>query len=155
MNAIYMWKALKLANKVGHVMVATASAQGTPHIASALRITAIGGGRLAVQEWFCPGTVSNLEENRKVAIVVWEASTDQGYQLLGEVERARETAMLNGHDVALEKRHPVAQVQRQLVVLIHSVQSFSLAPHSDLEEWPAEGDPAAAAASSFPVRQLW
>ncbi|MGE5310631.1 MAG: hypothetical protein ACM3MN_02715 [Nitrospirota bacterium] len=56
-------QALALAETVKTVLVATADSDGCPHVAAAGKIEALPDGRVAVSEWFCPGTVSNLEKN--------------------------------------------------------------------------------------------
>ena len=88
----------------------------------------------AVAAWFCPGTVVNLEHNSKISLVVWDAAADTGYQLIGNVEKVDETAMLDGYLPEMESTGPSPQVERQLFVKVDKVIGFSHAPHSDLEE---------------------
>ncbi len=63
-------KAVELAAKVGHVFIATSDADGWPHLAAARTLALREDGRIAVSEWFCPGTMSNLQSNRHVSVVV-------------------------------------------------------------------------------------
>jgi hypothetical protein len=128
-------EAIDLARKVGHVFVATSDLTGLPHIASASSLALAPDGRVAVAEWFCPGTMRNLGQNRRVAIVVWDAACDVGYQLLGEVEQVNELAMMDGYAPGKENNLPLMpQVERELLTHIDKVLVFSHAPHSDVEE---------------------
>ena len=126
--------AVTLGQKLGHVFVATADSKGLPHVAAAGRISLGADGLLAVAAWFCPGTVVNLEHNTKITLVVWDAVADTGYQLLGNVEKIEETAMMDGYIPEMESTGPSPQVERQLLVKVNKVMAFSHAPHSDLEE---------------------
>ena len=126
--------AIILGQKLGHVFVATADSKGLPHVAAAGRLSLGTDGLLTVAAWFCPGTVVNLEHNTKVSLVVWDAAADTGYQLLGNVEKVEETAMLDGYFPEMESTGPSPQVERQLFVKVDKVIGFSHAPHNDLEE---------------------
>jgi len=126
--------AIILGQKLGHVFVATADSKGLPHVAAAGRLSLGTDGLLTVAAWFCPGTVVNLEHNTKVSLVVWDAAADTGYQLLGNVEKVEETAMLDGYLPEMESTGPSPQVERQLFVKVDKVIGFSHAPHNDLEE---------------------
>ncbi len=87
-----------------------------------------------MSSWFCPGTVTNLERNRRISLVVWDAAEDTGYQLVGEVEKVEESAFLNGYAPEVEGSSPSPQVERRLLVRVDKVIGFSHAPHSDVEE---------------------
>ena len=126
--------AIKLAEKLGHVFVATADAGGMPHLAAAAQIRSASEGRVAVSAWFCPGTVANLEQNRRISLVVWDPLSDRGYQLLGEVVQVEEASIMNGFSPEAEKRSSIPQIERRLMVQVTRILSFSHAPHSDLEE---------------------
>ena len=126
--------AVILSQKLGHVFVATADSKGLPQVAAAGRLSLGTDGLLTVAAWFCPGTVVNLEHNTKISLVVWDAAADTGYQLLGNVEKVEETAMLDGYIPEMESTGPSPQVERQVFVKVDKVIGFSHAPHSDLEE---------------------
>ena len=134
MNENALTKAAALARKVGSILVATADRGGLPHLAAAGRLGEAGDGRLSVAAWFCPGTVRNIQENRRISLVVWDPASDTGYQLLGMVEKVRELAMLNGYIPGQEGKPQPPQVERELLVRVQRVLAFSRAPHSDLEE---------------------
>ncbi len=135
MNPETLMKAARLAEKVRYALIATADARGWPHIAAAGRVNIVPeNNHLAVAEWFCLGTLANLSANQKVAIVVWDVTTDTGYQFIGEVEEIKDLSMLDGFAPRQEEKHPPPQVERQLLVHIDRVLEFRRATHSDSEE---------------------
>jgi hypothetical protein len=135
MNAETLKKAVILAKKVGRVFVATADPKGLPHIAIAGRITLISDdGRVAVEAWFCPGTVDNLLRNQKTALVIWDPSVDNGYQLLGETEKVEDTAIMDGYAPRSEDKPPLPQVERRLLIRVDKIIGFKHSPHTDQEE---------------------
>jgi hypothetical protein len=134
MNESTLRKVVALARKTGSVLVATADSGGLPHLAAAGRLGEAGDGRLSVAAWFCPGTVQNVQENRRISLVVWDHGVDSGYQILGEVEKVRELAMLDGYIPGQEGKPQPPQVERELLVRVDRILAFSRAPHSDVEE---------------------
>ena len=123
-----------LSGKLGHVFVMTADASGLPHMAAAGKIKLTPDGQVEVTSWFCPGTVDNLAVNKSVALVVWDAKTDTGYQLLGNCEKVQELHMLNGYAPEIESKTPVPQVERKLTVKVDRIVDFRHAPHTDTEK---------------------
>jgi hypothetical protein len=89
---------------------------------------------VAVSEWFCPGTLENLDQNRLVSLVIWDPATDTGYQLLGEVEKMKAEATVNGYAPELEKKAPMPQAEWKIIVRVEKIIDFTHAPHSDVEE---------------------
>jgi hypothetical protein len=65
---------------------------------------------------------------------VWDASVDKGYQLLGQVEKVEEIAMMNGYSPEIDETIVMPQAENRLLVRVDKVIAFSHAPHSDLEE---------------------
>jgi hypothetical protein len=122
---------LDLAEKVPRTYVATADRAGLPHLASGRGFALTSGGRVLLTEWFCPKTLENLEQNPRVALVVWDPEADTGYQLLGEVERIRDLSILDGYLPQAEERRRVPQVERELLIRVERVLIFSEAPHQD------------------------
>ena len=122
--------AVELAEKLEHVFVATADSSGMPHVAAAAKLNQTSKDHVAVTAWFCPGTVANLSENRRISMVVWDAPSDKGYQLLGLVEKIEEIAMMNGYSPEADKYPPMPQVENRLLVRVDKVIVFSHAPHS-------------------------
>jgi hypothetical protein len=127
-------EAVNLAEKAGHVLIATADERGMPHVTAAARIALAGEETVAVTEWFCPGTVANLQKNRSVSIVVWEGKPDNGFQLLGRLEKVEDVGVLDGYAPGREDQHPMPQVEKQLLVKVEKILDFRLGPHSDVEE---------------------
>jgi general stress protein 26 len=125
--------AVVLGEKIQNIFVATADAEGLPHVAAAGRISSTSAGYVAVSAWFCPGTVMNIQKNRRVALVVWDAAADIGYQILGVVEKVEDQAMLDGYSAEMEESTQPPQVERQLLVHVEKVIHFSHAPHNDAE----------------------
>ncbi len=127
-------KAIQLAESVGYVLVATSDADGWPHVAAARRIQARKDSRIDVTEWFCPGTMSNLQKNPHVSVVVWDARTDSGYQLLGEMQQMTDFGMIDGYMPNMERKWPMPQIESQLVIQVAKVTDFKRAPHTDIPE---------------------
>ena len=130
MNEEMIKEAVSLADEVGYVFVATADEDGLPHMASAGKLTLDSQRHLVLAEWFCPRTVSNVKENHQISLVVWDADEDTGYQLLGDVQDLREVAVLDGYAPEEEGTH-LPQVERELLIEVHQVLSFSQGPHTD------------------------
>jgi hypothetical protein len=116
MNSEILKKAVRLGEELEHVFVATADTAGLPNVAVAGKIGLEPEDRVAVMEWFCPATVTNLEANRSIGLIVWDQNSDMGYQLLGECEKVEELGMMNGYSPSLEDQKPLPQVERKLIV---------------------------------------
>jgi len=131
MNQELIDEAVKMGTRVGYVLVATCDDKGLPHLAASRRIEAEPGGHVAVSEWFCPGTLSNLSENPQISVVVWDPASDRGYQLTGKSIAVEDTAMLDGYSPTMETAPP--QVERKIRIRVGKIMDFSHAPHSDEE----------------------
>ena len=86
---------------------------------------------MLVSEWFCPGTLENLQDDPKISIVAWDPEKDEGYQVIGTVEEVREVAVMDGFTPAVEKVESMPQVERELIIKVERILEFSLAPHTD------------------------
>jgi uncharacterized protein len=73
-----------LAGKVG--WVGTASASGMPNIALKGSLRVLDGEHLLFADLFSKKTRANLEENPKVAVMVTDAETHEGYLFKGTAE---------------------------------------------------------------------
>lgn len=122
---------VEMGNRVGCFLIATADNEGTPHIASARRAELLAGDRFAVTEWFCPGTIANLQTNPRLSVVAWDSTTDIGYQVIGESAEIKDVAMLDGFEADRDEPAPVPQVERRLLVSAEAVLEFKQRPHSD------------------------
>ncbi len=127
-------KAMELAEQGGRVMVATADADGEPHLATAGKVARRGANTVALDEWFCPRTMQNVAVNPRVSVVVWDPRNGDGMQLVGRVAEVEDLAVMNGYDPRVEPAEPLPQVQRELRVRVDEVLHFSRGPHSDVQE---------------------
>ncbi len=134
MNLATLRRAARLSEEVGHAFIATASPAGWPHVVTAGRLGLTHEGHVTVTEWFCPGTMLNLQSNPRVAVVVWDAATDAGYQMLGELEGMKDMGILDGYSVDADGESPLPQVQRQLLIHVDRIIEFRRAPHADVEQ---------------------
>ena len=131
MDTEILARSVKLAESVRHLFVATVNEQGTPHLATAERITLEDRDRVAVTAWFCPQTAENVQSNPAVSVAVWDSDRDLGFQLVGKVERVVDLAMLDGF--IPEETAVSPQIERKLVIRVLHILNFSHAPHSDTE----------------------
>jgi hypothetical protein len=127
-------KAVKLGDQLGHIFVATADADGLPHVAASGKISVENESWVGVSEWFCPGTLSNLRDNPRMALVVWDAKNDIGFQILGACERVDEISTMGGFSTDVVNDKVLPQVERKILLRVDKIIRFSHAPHSDLEE---------------------
>lgn len=125
-------KAVDMANRVGYALVATSDRNGLAHVAASRRVEADPGSYIAVSEWFCPGTLANLNENPLISVVVWDPASDAGYQLTGKSEAVEDAAMMDGYAPGMEEAPP--QVERKIRIRVDRITDFSHAPHSDQEK---------------------
>lgn len=134
MNPQHLTEAVALAGRIGHVFIATADPSGQAHLTAARRMSLGPDKQVAVSDWLCPRTVENLQQNRLVSLVAWDPATDHGFQLLGKLQDLRNLEMMDGYTPELEKKGPIPQVDRELVVRVDQILEFKIAPHSDVEE---------------------
>ena len=134
MNRTVLEDAAKLCDKTGHVFVATVNAEAVPHVTAAEMLEVMADDSVEITEWFCPVTVSNLQVNRSISVVVWDPDSDMGYQLLGNMERLYDEAVVDGYSHEFDIDIPMPQVERRITICVEKVLDFSVAPHSDVEE---------------------
>ncbi len=124
-------EAVDLGKRMKHVYVATADSSGFPHLATAGSIEMVSDDQIAVEEWFCPCTAKNVRENPLVSVVSWDSANDVGFQILGNVEKTEEIAIMNGFSPEIEKGPQMPQSESRLLVRVREVLAFSRRPHSD------------------------
>jgi hypothetical protein len=128
-------KAAVLAEKGAFLFVTTAASDGYPHVAPAARLQLDPNKEgVAIDAWFCPGTLENLKENKKVDLVVWDATLDEGYQLMGKCQGVEDLAVLNGYDASLPEKTGLPQVERRIQIRVEKVLPFQRGSHTDQEE---------------------
>ena len=125
-------KVKKLVEKVRTVYLASSNKEGAPHIAASDGMAFFDGDRVIFKAWFCLRTVQNLQENPKLSLAVLDSKTQEGYQLLGEVEQIEKGAILNGYVPEKEKEwggYP--QAEHQLLIRIRKISHLTSGAHSD------------------------
>jgi uncharacterized protein len=133
MNIETLKDAAQLAERLQRVFVLTADADGIPHMAAAGAMKLADGNCVQVSEWFCPGTITNMDVNPRVSLVVWDAEADCGFQLIGSSENIEDLAIVDGGPLPGEGEPRVPQVERRVTVRVNRILSFRQAPHSDLD----------------------
>jgi predicted pyridoxine 5'-phosphate oxidase superfamily flavin-nucleotide-binding protein len=111
--------------------VASADDRGQPHLAVSKLIRILDAEHVTFTAWFCPQTAENVAKNPKVAVSVWDATHDHGYQLAGDVTNATVTAMLDGWSGPEREFGPIPQEERRLTVRVDSVMELKSGVHTD------------------------
>jgi hypothetical protein len=128
-------KAAVLAEKGAFLFVTTAASDGYPHVAPAARLHLDPDKeRIEVDAWFCPRTMENLKGNKEVDLVVWDATLDEGYQLMGKCRGVEDLVVLNGYDASLSEKTGLPQVERRIRIRVEKVLPFQRGSHTDQEE---------------------
>jgi len=111
--------------------VASADAEGRPHVALGSGIKVLDGEHLLFENWFCQTTLRNVEQNQRVAVAVMAPESVSGYQFIGSVVHGFDVAMLDGYTPGTL---PVSDLQAltRLVVRVEEVLAFCSGIHSDL-----------------------
>ncbi|MBI4335452.1 MAG: hypothetical protein HY589_02230 [Candidatus Omnitrophica bacterium] len=126
-------RAEALAKEVKYFFLVTSNSQGQHHIACIKDFEILSQQSVAVKAWFCPVSMVNLEENRALALFMHNADMDSGYQLVGELLRADDIAVLDGYARKEEEARCFPQAQKRLVIQIDKVMEFTRAAHADKE----------------------
>lgn len=132
MKKAMLEKVRKLVQEVGVVYVATSDREGVPHIAAAEGMSFAKEDRIVFKAWFCLKTVENLGQNPRLSLAILHPETGQGYQILGEIERIEQGAVLDGYRPGEDtKWRGYPQAEHQLFIRIEKVSSLNPGPHSD------------------------
>lgn len=113
----------------GRAFVASADADGQPHLAVGQELKVPDEDHVVFEAWFCPKTLENVADNPLVAVVVLESSSGIGYQLAGRVEETAEVGILDGF--VPEEKSGMPQVESRLIIRILSLMEFSQGAHND------------------------
>ncbi len=124
-------QAIALGKKVEHFFIAVVDGKGVPYVNSARQIEQEADHQFAIEEWICPLTVTNLSENPKLAVLIWDPATDDGYEILGEVLMFEGQAFLNGFAPEVEENAYLPQVRRRLIIRAERITAFSHALRCD------------------------
>jgi uncharacterized protein len=120
----------RFAEEVGHAFVATSDAKGNPHLAAGRGVALAEPNLLVFEAWVCLTTLRNLQENPRIAVAIADPATGRGYQFAGRVEKAEDTAVLNGYLPGGEPSG-MPQVQWRLEIRVEHVMAFTADAHSD------------------------
>lgn len=118
------------AASLGHAFVASTDSEGNPHLAAGRDLRFPEATRLVFEAWFCATTLRNIQVNPRIAVAIADPTTGKGYQFLARVEKAEETALLDGYAPELEPLE-LPQAQWRLEARIEQVLAFSAEAHSD------------------------
>ena len=111
--------------------VASADDRGQPHLAVSKLIRILDAEHVAFTAWFCPQTAENVAKNPKVAVSVWDAAHDHGYQLVGEVTNATVTATLDSWPGPEREYGPIPQEERRLTIRVQAAMELKSGTHTD------------------------
>lgn len=118
-----------------YAIVASTDSLGHPHLAAGSDLKVPDPHHLVLEAWFCVTTLQNVTANPRVAVIITDPVSCNGYQLLGRVERNEGIAMIDGY--APEAEAPgTPQVESRLEVRIDTLMAFSAGVHSDLPMEP-------------------
>jgi tRNA G37 N-methylase Trm5 len=131
MNAKKLERAIALGKRVEHFFVALVGADGFPYVNSARQIEQVAENQIAIEEWICPLTVKHLSENPKMAVLIWDPASDDGYEILGEVLIFESQAFLNGFAPEVEEDAYLPQVKRKVIIRAEKITAFSHALRCD------------------------
>jgi predicted pyridoxine 5'-phosphate oxidase superfamily flavin-nucleotide-binding protein len=111
--------------------VASADERGQPHLAVSKLIRILDAEHVAFTAWFCPQTAENVAKNPKVAVSIWDATHDHGYQLVGEVTNATVTATADGWPGPEREYGPIPQEERRLTIRVNCAMELKSGTHTD------------------------
>lgn len=127
-------RALDLFRKVGYVFLVTSDSNGLAHLSVASKLELKPEKELRVSSWFCPTTVTNLQINPNIGVIVWDKDSDSGYQILGRTKELMNLAMLDGYVPNIEERIKFPQVEWGVEIEPEKILLFKKSPHTDIKE---------------------
>jgi len=131
MNGKKLERAIELGKRVEHFFLALMGADGFPYVNSAREIEQVAENQFAIEEWICPLTVKHLSENPKMAVLILDPASDDGYEILGDVLMFESQAFLNGFAPEVEEDAYLPQVKRRLIIRAEKITAFSHALRCD------------------------
>jgi predicted pyridoxine 5'-phosphate oxidase superfamily flavin-nucleotide-binding protein len=121
----------ELINKDLLIFVATSDKEGSPHIAVAKGMSLVGSDRVAFGSWFCYQTLRNIFNNPTIALSFLRPNEEDGFQLIGTVENAFTTEVLNGYMPEDDPRDSIPHAKHQLQIRVEKILELSPGPHKD------------------------
>jgi hypothetical protein len=131
MNANKLERAIRLGKRVEHFFMALVGGDGFPYVNSAREIEQVADNQFAIEEWICPLTVQHLSDNPKMAVLIWDPESGDGYEIIGEVLMFEGQAFVNGFAPEVEESAYLPQVKRKLIVRAENITAFSHALRCD------------------------
>ena len=113
------------------VYVASADAEGYPHMAAGNHLTVSNESLLVFENWFCPVTLHNIARNSHVAVVVAAPGWESGYQLVGRVVKPHEDEVLTEYHTESTAAETAPALTR-FVVRVEKIMEFSTGIHFDI-----------------------
>ena len=131
MNGKKLERAIELGKRVEHFFLALVGVDGFPYVNSGREIEQVAENQFAIDEWICPLTVKHLSENPKMAVLIWDPTADDGYEILDEVLMFESQAFLNGFAPEVEEDAYLPQVKRKLIIRAEKITALSHALRCD------------------------
>ncbi len=114
-----------LIKEVGLCFVATATSDGVPNVSPKGSIMAIDDDHLAFADIMSPGTRSNLEQNKNVAVFVCLPEKFQGFQFKGTVELSKDGPVYDQLNAAIkEKGLKLPPIQNAVKVKVEEIRKL-------------------------------
>jgi len=124
-------KIIQIVERATVAFVASADTEGRPHLAAGENLRVVDTDHLMFENWFCPTTLRNVSQNAQVAVAVIPPDSETGFQFLGSVVHAFDTAILNGYEPSVDKPG-IPQTLTRLIVRVEAVLSFVSGIHTDI-----------------------
>jgi hypothetical protein len=125
MNLDRIERAVALGRKLEHFFIALVGSDGFPYVTSVREIERVAENQLAIEEWICNATVTHIAENAKIAVLIWDPATGDGYEVFGNVQMFESRAFMNGFAPEAETRTSLNKVKRRLVIKAERTIAFS------------------------------
>lgn len=110
--------------------VATASSDGTPNVSIKGSVRVLDDGHLIFADLFSMKTRKNLQENPKVAIMVFDADAKRGYELKGATEQIETGPLYDQTVEMMRKLMPQLPTPKNVVkVTVESIWDQSIGPN--------------------------
>ena len=124
-------KIQKFFEGIKFVIVATASASGSPHIAIGEQISFEGSRLVVFENWYCPTTLQNIVNNPYISIMAHIPESGNGYQLIGSIVRSSESETDDWDPAkSVLSQHP--QILTRFAVKVEEILDFTSGIHTDL-----------------------
>ena len=117
------------------ILVATSNKRGVPHLAATKGLVLMSDERIAFRNWFCLETLKNITENPNIALSLFGPDWENGYQLIGTVEKSVAAEILDGTVAQGEQNGgDTPQAELKIQIKVRKILEFSTGPHSDVTD---------------------